>query len=201
MRLGVPLRQLVPVVLALAAFAAEPVFEPVAEADGCAVSMRPPTHPEGAAMRAECGWPDVEPGALAAMLSVYEDYPRFVFPVDEARVVRLDGSRALVYQRQSMIGLADREVLLWMTREDTGGAVRFSWSAAAEEPLALRPGAIRTPKNTGFWEVAGDGGGGSRVVHEVALDAGGSIPKWIVELVRYRSFAKIMADVRAAARP
>lgn len=175
-------------------------FVPVREDAGCTIAMRPETHPEGAAMRAECRWPEVDAHRLVAMLAAYERYPDFVFPVTEARVVRTEPDRSLVYQRQSMIAIADREVLLWMARTDLErGGARFSWSAATEEPLVLRPGAVRTPRNTGFWQVEPDLNGGASVVHEVALDAGGSIPRWIVELVRYRSFARIMADVRAAA--
>jgi hypothetical protein len=180
------------------AYAGASDFEVVREGDGCVVSMRPESHPEGASMRAECTWPDVDAAALVTMLSDFSDYPRFVFPISEARVVRGDPARSLVYQRQSLFGLADREVLLWMGRAEEAGGVRFSWTAATEEPLELRPGAIRTPRNTGFWHVEPAADGGSRVVHEVALDAGGSIPRWIIELVRYRSFAKIMSDVRAA---
>lgn len=174
------------------------VFEHVREQDGCAIAMRPPSHPDGAAMRAECSWPDVDPVHLVELLSHYDRYPDLVFPIDEAKVVREEEGRSLVYQRQSMIGIADREVLLWIGRADVGAATTFSWSVAADEPLELRPGAIRTPKNTGYWTVQPEGTG-SRVVHEIALDAGGSIPAWIVNLVRTRSFAKIMSDVRACA--
>jgi hypothetical protein len=188
-------------IASLVAVAAAGAFEPVRASDGCAIAMRPESDPAGAAMRAECAWPEVPAAGLVRMLEVYADYPRFVFPIDEARVERRDGERALVYQRQSMIGLADREVLLWMTREAVPGGVRFAWSAAAEEPLALRPGAIRTPRNTGYWEVVADGAGGSRVVHEVALDAGGAVPRWIIDLVRTHAFARILSDVRSAAAP
>ena len=156
------------------------------------------TRAEGAAMRADCSWPDVDPVRLVDLLSHYEGYPDLVFPIDEARVVREEADRSLVYQRQSMIGIADREVLLWIGRADAGAATTFSWSVAADEPLDLRPGAIRTPKNTGYWSVE-PLDGGSHVVHEIAMDAGGSIPAWIVNLVRTRSFAKIMSDVRACA--
>lgn len=175
------------------------VFEHVRDQDGCSIAMRPPSHPDGAAMRAVCDWPDVDPAHLVELLSQDERYPEFVFPIDEARVVREDAGRTLVYQRQSMIGIADREVLLWIRRSDeAGGATTFSWEVAADEPLELRPGAIRTPRNTGYWKVEAVGEG-SRVTHEIALDAGGSIPAWLVNLVRTRSFAKIMSDVRAFA--
>lgn len=176
-------------------------FAPVRASDGCAIAMRPESHPEGVAMRAECDWPDVDADHLIALLARYEAYGDYVFPISESRVVREDagpdGPRTLVYQRQSVFGLADREVLLWMTRTEVPGGARYAWSAAHDEPLALRPGAIRTPRNTGSWTIRAREGGGSRVIHEIALDAGGSVPRWIVELVRTRSFAKIMSDVRA----
>jgi hypothetical protein len=187
--------------LALAAGADDRGFEPVRTTSGCAISMRPESHREGAAMRAECHWPEVAPERLVDLLSAYERYSEFVFPVAEARVVRTaaDG-RALVYQRQAMFGIADREVLLWMWREDhPDTTVRFSWTTAAEEPLELLPGAVRTPRNEGHWQVAPDPAGGSAVVHEVAVDAGGSIPRWLVALVRTRGFARVMTDVRSAA--
>ncbi len=173
-------------------------FEHVRDADGCAIAMRAATDTTVAAMRAECRWPDVQPAALAALIADYARYPDLVFPIDEARVVRVEGERTLVYQRQS--GLSDREVLLWMTTTTEGAKTTVSWSPAREEPLELRPGAIRTPENTGAWSVEPDEGGGAKVVHEIALDAGGSVPQWIVGMVRTRSFAKIMSDVRAAAR-
>jgi hypothetical protein len=172
-------------------------FEPVRESDGCRIAMRPEAHPHGAAMRAVCHWPEVPPSGLVGLISAYERYPDFVFPIAEVQVRRRDEDRALVYQRQRVFGIADREVLLWMRQERAADGTRVSWTTASEEPLDLSPGAIRTPRNVGFWEVAADPGGGARVVHEIALDAGGSVPRWIVALVRTRSFARIMSDVRA----
>ena len=187
----------VPWILAAAgaARASEVGFEPVRTVDGCAIAMRPESHAEGAAMRAECVWPDVSVEALAALVGDYGRYPEFVYPIAEAAVRRHDGARTLVYQRQQVFGLADREVLLWMRQEPRTDGLRGSWVAASEEALTLTPGAIRTPSNTGFWDVAADPAGGAHVVHEIAMDAGGAVPKWVVALVRTRAFARIMTDV------
>lgn len=190
-----------PLALALAASADDGGFVPVREAAGCAISMRPESSPEGAAMRADCRWPEVDPARLVEMLSAYDRYSDFVYPIAEARVVRTERDRALVYQRQSMFGIADREVLLWMGREERGDATRFAWTTASEQPLEQRPGSVRTPRNVGYWEVAPGPDGGASVVHEIALDAGGSVPRWLVALVRTRGFARIMEDVRAASGP
>lgn len=184
-----------------AALAADDGFAYVRDAAGCRVWMRPETHPEGAAMRAECHWAEVDPGVVAAMITDSARYSEFVYPIAETRVERRtpDG-RELVYQRQQVFGLADREVLLWMWREDhDDGAVRMAWTTAADQPLAVAPGAVRTPKNVGFWEVGPDPAGGAHVVHEIALDAGGSVPRWLVSLVRTRGFARLMEDMRRIA--
>lgn len=174
-------------------------YQPVRTAAGCAISMRPETHPEGAAMRAECRWPEVDPARLQRVLTQYERYPEFVFPISVARIERAEAGRTLVYQKQELVGIADREVLLWMVHSEAAGGARVAWSAASDQPLELASGAVRTPRNTGYWDVGPDPDGGARVVHQIAMDAGGYVPKWLVNLVRTTAFAKIMADVRAFA--
>jgi hypothetical protein len=175
-------------------------FTFVRDTSGCRISMRPPEDPRGAAMRADCHWPEVPAEPLTRLIGRYEAYPEFVFPLDKVEVRREEAGRTLVYQHQSVFGTADREVLLWMTRQDLpSGGERVSWTAATEEPLQLEPGAVRTPRNTGFWQVDPDPAGGSHVVHEIALDAGGYVPQWLVNFVRTRAFSKILSDLRVFA--
>jgi len=148
-------------------------------------------------MRAVCEWPDVEAVAISEMLAQLERYPEFIFPIAEARIERAEEHRVLLYQRQELFGIADREVLLWMavTRRDTG-ELTLRWTAAQDQPLLLQRGAVRTPRNDGSWQVRRRPGGGVRVVHEIAMDAGGRIPVWVIQLVRTRAFSRIMSDVR-----
>jgi hypothetical protein len=179
------------------AFAAD--WSVVRESDGCVFEHRAEGSPDGAAMRATCTWPDVAPDPLVAMLSQYEQYPSFVWAIDAAQIRRVEGARALVYQAQRLPGIADREVMLWITKEELEPGVRFSWSVASDVLWKPSEGNIATPKNTGSWTVRPAPGGGSEVVHEIAVDAGGQIPRWVVALVRTRGFVKVLEDVRAAA--
>lgn len=152
-------------------------------------------------MRAVCLWPDVDANRFGSVLRAYERFPDFVFPVATAKILRKEGEKSLVYQRQRVPGIADREVLLWMSdKTDPEGTLRVSWTTAGEEPLLLTPGAVRTPKNNGFWEIAAVPGGGSRVTHEIEMDAGGSVPRWLVSLVRSTGFARLMQQVRTFAQ-
>ncbi len=175
-------------------------FEHVRTKFGCDISMRPREGERPVTMRADCAWPDVDASVLREMIGDFERYPEFVFPVDVSEVRRRDErGRALVYQRQEMVGISDREVLLWMREEPVGQGVRFAWEVAAEEPLTLRSGAIRTPYNTGYWQVTPRAEGGAEVVHQITMDGGGTIPQWIINMVRTRGFARVMRDVHDVA--
>lgn len=176
-------------------------FVHVRDVDGCAISARPEAHRDGAAMRAVCDWPDVDAARFGELIRSYERFPEFVFPVALARVERREPDRTLVYQRQHVPGIADREVLLWMSEQTLpDGSSRVMWTTANDQPLSAAPGTIRTPKNNGFWEVAPKASGGSRVIHQIEMDAGGSIPRWLVSLVRNSGFTRLMQQVRAFAR-
>jgi len=171
-------------------------FDPVRSTNGCTFEMRPETHPERAAMRARCHWPEIDPAAMGREMQRVERYTEYVYPIEVSEVRRDDGARWLVYQRQHVWPIADREVLLWMGPEPVDGGVKVAWTAAHEEPLALQKGAIRVPRNDGFWEITVHADGGAAVVHQIAMDGGGRIPRWLVDLVRTRGFVQVMGDVR-----
>lgn len=190
--------------LAVAAFASSGVpdgFTHVRDVGDCAIYQRVPTPGVPTTMRGECRWADVTASQLTALLTDFNRYASFVPPLTESRVVRAESDGALlVYQLQQLRPLADREVLLWarITTNPDGG--HFSWTTADDQPLDQRPGSIRTPANVGFYEVGPHPDGGVRLVHQIAIDGGGSIPAWIVNLVRTRGFARVLDGLRDAAR-
>lgn len=172
-------------------------FVVVRSSSGCTIAARPDAHPAGPAMRAECHWPEVQPELLAAELVAYDRYPRFIFPLEESRIERVEVGRSLVYQRQKVAGLSPREVLLWMTSAREGaGTARVAWTAATEVPLALQANAVRTPRNDGRWEVWPDPAGGARMFHEISVDGGGGVPRWIVQFARNWAYTRILSDTR-----
>lgn len=164
---------------------------------GCAFAERPEDHPERSALRATCHWPEVDPAAMAAELRKVERFTEYVGPILESTLRRDEGTRWLVYQRQHVWPIADREVLLWMLPQPLeGGGLHLVWSAATEEPLELAKGSIRVPRNDGYWRVEPHPEGGALVVHQIAMDGGGRIPTWLVRLVRTRGFTGVMETVR-----
>ncbi len=175
-------------------------FEVLREADGCVVSGRPPEHPDKAALRARCHWPEVTPDQLLVLVRDYQRYPSFIWPLKVSEVRRQEGDRALVYQRQSVWPLADREVLLWMWPEPWEGGTQVRWTVAEGEPLVVESGSIQVPRSDGHWAVRADPRGGSYVEHQISMDGGGKIPKWLMDKIRARGFAQFTVAARDLAR-
>ena len=181
------------------ALAAPPGFTEVKSEAGCTL-FRGPTEADGVApMRAECHWPEVAPEALITMLGDYAGYDEAIFAITRCEPLRVDGERTLVHQVQTTRGIATREVLLWMQTSEADGATIVAWSAATGEPLELAEGNVRAPRNEGAWEIAAHPDGGSRVVHRIAYDPGGSVPSWVVRQFSVNGMLQVMAEVRAKA--
>lgn len=185
-------------VLFAAASAAEG-FEFLKEVEGCELLFRDKDHAEGSAMLAVCTWPEADASILQTMLADLDAYETWIWPVAQSEV-RSTRERDLVYQRQEIFGLSDREVLLWASTEEVPNGKRFVWTTASEQPLTLRRGAIRLAKNEGYWEVLTVPDGGARVTHLIAVEAGGvALPGWLLRWIRTRGFARVMREVRGHA--
>jgi hypothetical protein len=139
----------------------------------------------------------VSAAKLDALLADYDRYDEFVFPIVESRIVRTEPGRTLVYQRHHYFAIADREGLLWMRAVPRDGGMSYEWESANDEPLTLQPGNVRTVRNEGRWFVAPDASGGVRVIHQVSIDPGGSIPSWVTALAGSRGFVRILSDLHA----
>lgn len=174
-------------------------FEAVKVKDDCAIESRARTHPDGGAMRAKCAWPEVDPAVLGRMMADLSRYEDYVFVLTESEVRKRVDERQLVYQRQEVFGLSDREVLLWAVVDRSSHGVQVSWTTANDEPLVIDKRSIRTPRNEGYWRIMARPEGGTTVVHEIGVDAGGRIPQWIVRIVRNQSFIRVMNDIRGLA--
>ena len=188
--------------LLFAAFAQaqEPTYQPVRTAADCVLEARQKDSATGAALRATCTWADVDPHTLGEMVRTYDQYTEWLWPLKACRVVREEEGRTLVYQLQKIAPLAEREVLLWMTQTHDGPTTYVAWSAANEEPLTSRSGAVRTPVNSGVWSIQPDPAGGSRVIHQIEVDAGGlPVPGFLMDWIRQRGLISILKDVRKQA--
>ncbi len=174
-------------------------YEAMKEGADCTI-YKGPEEPDGVSpMVAICHWKEVDPKGLIAKLSDYAAYDDLIFGIVSSDVKRVDGDRTLVHQVQTTKGIATREVLIWMKTEASEKGTTVSWTTAAEEPLVVAEGNIRSPRNDGAWEVGPHPEGGSQIRHTIAYAPGGNVPGWVVRWFQVGGMLKVMTEVRATA--
>lgn len=185
------------VVSALAAPAGYTVTE--SNVDGCTLSLGPVEADGVVPMHAECWWPDVRIEAFRAKLADWTLHDDIWTAVVRSEV-REAGPRALVWQIHQSKGIANREVLLWMRHDATGGADRYSWTLAGDRPLTPADGHVATLRDDGYWQAAPDPRGGVQVVHHLAYHPGGSVPSFVVRWFQSSGLKTNLAECHAAVR-
>lgn len=188
--------------LAIAHATPGPEFELLKQVGDCTFRKREKTEERGAAMWASCTWSEVDPARARQLITDLDNYEDLIWPISESRVERAEAGRQLVYQRQHIWALSDREVLLWVSVDDRPEQALVRWEVADELPLELSDGAIRTPVNTGFWRVEPNpDGAGTVVTHQIEVQAGGlALPQWLIRAIQTRGFNRILSDVRELAQ-
>jgi hypothetical protein len=168
--------------------------------EGCELSLGPAMKDGVVPMHAECWWPDVTvDGFKRAMADpTHHDEVFTVIVKSEARSTV--GGKQLVYQLQRSKGISDREVLLWMWHESTGGADRYGWSTAADQPLVVIDGNVRVARSDGYWQVKADSRGGVAVSHQLEYAPGGSVPGFLVRWFQTSGLQTNLTEVHAAAK-
>lgn len=159
-------------------------------ADGCTFYTGTP---EGAVtpLRAECEWaiPADTLHRLLADFGAHDDYFTTVATSDVKGQV---SGGLLVHQLHVASGISDREVNLLFKTEDIAGGKRYSWTKASDQSglSGVVPG-----MDDGKWEVTATATG-SRVVHELRYDPGGSVPSFVVRWFQGSGFRQLVAELK-----
>ena len=149
-------------------------------------------------LRVECVWDHIDPDKIDALFGQVAGYDAFIWAIEDTRQVSVDGARSLVWQRHSVPGTAPREVQLWMETQPTeAGGMRYSWTTAGT-PFSLGKGAIRAPRNDGYWEVS-VGEAGIEVVLQASYNPGGWVPDWLVRWCQTIGAERMMNDIQSLA--
>lgn len=183
----------------LGAAAAPEGYTVTESSHGCETAVGPTRDGKIADVYVACRWSDVDAEDLVARLSEFDRWGEFLWFLEDVEIITEDDGRQLVRQTQRARGVAPREDLLWMTKENEGDTWRFSWSSATELPLPVPEGAIRPDRNEGYWAVTRLEGGDVLVEQQVSYDPAGKVPKWMVRFVQNRGAAKVVRELRALA--
>lgn len=184
---------------ALAAPAGWNVTDASADGGTCELSLGPAESDGVVPMRAECAWKDVTLDQFKTAQAAWGNHDDFFSTVVES-TVKTPGDKALVYQKHSSRGIADREVLLWMWHEDVDGYDRYAWSTASEQALTVVDGNVRCGKSVGYWSAKAEASGGIRVVHVLSYDPGGSVPGFLVRWFQTSGLAANATELHQALR-
>lgn len=163
---------------------------------GCAVHMAEADAEGIAEVTADCRWP-VPPRRVAEVVLDQEAMDDVLSTVSESRVL----SDGRVLQVHSMgWGVADRQVTLdSRQRELPEGGLRIEFDRApVQEPLG--EGRVQILVDEGYWEIVGDGAGGTHMRYGVRYDPGGNLKPWLVRKFQKSGVAQSMEEVREAAQ-
>jgi hypothetical protein len=97
-------------------------------------------------------------------------------------------------------GIADREVLIFMWREQKDGWDRYAW-APSGQALVPYKGNVAAVRNEGYWEARPSAAGGVQVRHQLLYAPGGSVPGWVVRMFQTGGLESSVKDMRAALAP
>ena len=110
---------------------------------------------------------------------------------------RLPGGRVL---QVHTVGwpLDDRQITLdWRETALPDGGVRFDYARSAQqEPLGK--GRVAILEDEGFWEIRGDGAGGTKLAYSSRYDAGGNLKPWVVRRFQKDGIATSLEELLAA---
>jgi NAD(P)-dependent dehydrogenase (short-subunit alcohol dehydrogenase family)/fatty acid desaturase len=136
-----------------------------------------------------------------------QSFPRFMPYVKEARVIGAtepDGSTYVYTKLDFPIFVASRDYVVRVAvdegvRSDGGGAFRQRWVAAASR-LPERSGVVRIKLIEGSWHIVARGDDRVFAVHRFAVDPGGRLPAFSVDLGNRSGTIELFRAVEKDAR-
>lgn len=182
------------ILLAGLAIGAPPGFEQTKKTERCTLYLGAALANGVVPMRAECHFPEADPARLQAAFSRWEDHDLPFATVLSSDVLRTEGGVAWVHQVHAVKGVSDREGVLRMEKTAIEGGTRFSWTLDNGD-LKPADGRVLIGHDDGFWEITTHPDGGTRAVHQLAYDPGGSVPGFLVRWFQTSGLANIVTEM------
>lgn len=172
-------------------------FKEAKQANDCTVYKGPADADGVIPVFADCHWPEVSPAKLHAIEYDWEGHADVFSTVVSSKILRKDGERSRVYQMHALSGVSNREVEVWMWREEVPGGFQYNW--ASDTPVTPKDGNVATAKHVGFWRITDHPKGGSRAEYQLSYDPGGSVPGFLVRWFQTSGTVDTTTELRAAA--
>jgi len=180
------------------ALAAPAGFKVTKNTDHCELSLGPALPNGVVPMRAECHWPNLAPERLHALFGAWGDHDLYFSSVTSSDVLRTDGSRVWVKQVHQAKGISDRECILAMEKTSIEGGSKYAWTLDNGD-LEPGKGRVEVGHDDGYWEITAHPEGGTRAVHQLAYDPGGSVPGFLVRWFQTSGLTAVVEEIEAYA--
>lgn len=148
---------------------------------------------------------DASPKAVFDVVCDFENYPKFMPYLKEARIVKVVSDTELItYQMLSPPLVSNRDYFIQVKKtpgtEKNGHVFRSEWKALPDtEPV--RDGIVRVRINTGSWQLEPlDGGKRTRITYSLLTHPGGSIPSWVANASNTTAIPDLFAAIRKRAK-
>jgi len=144
----------------------------------------------------------VPPATIMATLWRHEEYVQFLPYLKRLDVLRDDGDTKLIYEQLRVPVVKDRDLTVRVTRTaspDTGTYDIASVAAPDEGPPETRDH-VRVRTSAARWHLTPAPDGGTNVTYTIRADAGGLVPKWIVDTFERDAAIKILRAMLDRAR-
>ncbi len=172
-------------------------FQKAKTANDCTIYKGPADADGVIPVFADCHWPEIPPEKLHALEYDWEGHSKVFSTVESSKIVKKDGDRARVHQVHALSGVSNREVEVWMWREEVPGGYQYNWKS--DTPVTPADGNVATAKHIGFWRITKHPEGGSRAEYQLSYDPGGSVPGFMVRWFQTSGTVDTTTELRAAA--
>jgi ribosome-associated toxin RatA of RatAB toxin-antitoxin module len=130
-----------------------------------------------------------------------EDYPSFVPYVKEVEILQAKERERLIYQRQSVPVVQDRDYTVRVRYEHDASTGLYQILVKSEPDAgpAVRSCCVRIRRTRASWTLEPAENGGTDITYAVASEAGGSVPQWMVNAAQKDSIVDYLKVMLARA--
>jgi hypothetical protein len=178
--------------------AAPPGFKVTKQTEHCELSLGKALPNGVVPMRAECHWPHLAPERLHGLLEAWGDHDLYWSSVASSDVKRSDAGRYWVHQVHQAKGISDREAVVLMEKKPIEGGARYGW-VLDNAGLEVGSGRVEVAYSEGWWEITAHPEGGTKAVHQLSYDPGGSVPGFLVRWFQTSGLTAVVEEIEAYA--
>jgi hypothetical protein len=137
-------------------------------------------------------------GSAVAVIRDIAAYPQWVYMTDTAMVLKTEGNVNYLYSVSKAPWPVSKRDVVYMSRMVQNPDTKEVIITLASVPdyFPLKPGMVRIPEASGFWQFTPMRSGNITVTYQVHSETGGSIPSWLSNMAATEAPYNILQNLR-----